>query len=141
MATLTGTPFECFLEDLAEKVHNLGSDTLKLALSNTAPTHSTDDEFADITEITGDGYVAGGETVTVSTSSQSGGDYSLVTSGDVSWTSSGTIGPFRYVVLYNDTSSNDELICSYDIGSEITLNSGDSYTIDCGVTLLSIAWS
>jgi hypothetical protein len=142
MATLTSVPFYCFLEDSFEKVHNLGSDTLKMALSNTEPTQATDDELVDITEISsGSGYTAGGETVTVSTSSQSGGDYSLVTSGTVSWTSSGTIGPFRYVVLYNDTAANDELICYYDISSAITLNNGDSYTIDVGTTLLSVAWA
>ena len=113
--------FQCFIEDVFEKVHNLGSDTLKLALSNTAPTAATDDEFTDITEISdGNGYTAGGEELTVTSSSQSSGTYSLVITSDIVWTATGAVGPFRYIVLYNSTASNDELIGYWDYGSEVT---------------------
>jgi hypothetical protein len=40
------------------------------------------------------------------------------------------VGPFRYVVIYNDTAAADELIAFYDYGSEITLASGETFTID-----------
>ena len=136
MATLTAVKYYCFPEDLAHGVHNLGSDVLKMALTNTAPTVATDDEFVDISEISaGDGYIAGGETVTIASSSQSSGTYSLVGSGTVGWTSTGTIGPFHYIAFYNSSAANDELICNYDCGP-ITLNNGDSYTLDVATTLL-----
>lgn len=140
MANLTGTKFQCFIEDVLEKVHNIGSDTLKLALSNTAPTAATDDEFVDITEISaGNGYTAGGETLTVTSSSQSAGTYSLVITSNVVWTASGgNIAAFRYLVLYNDTATNKELIAFWDIGSEQNITDGSTYTANlAGQTLIS----
>lgn len=139
MATLTFVDYDCFVEDLAEKVHNLGSDTLKIALTNSAPNVATHDELADITELgAGNGYTSGGETVTISSSSQTGGAYALVGSGTVVWTASGgAIGPFRYLVFYNDTATNDELIGYYDYGSALTLNDGDDLTVSVAVNLLT----
>lgn len=124
------TKFYSFVEAMAEKTHNLGSDTLKLALTNTAPSQSNT-VLANITQISaGNGYSSGGSTTTQSSSAQTSGTYKLV-SGDVTFTASGgTIGPFRYVVLYNDTATNDELIGYYDYGSALTLNDGDSFTVD-----------
>lgn len=143
MATLTFVDFDCLTEDIMEKVHNMGSDTHKLGLTNTAPTVATDDEWADITEISaGNGYTAGGETITISSSSQTGGAYSLVGSGTVVWTASGgAIGPFRYLVWYNDTATNDELIGYYDYGSALTLNDGDDLTVSVAVSLLTASFS
>jgi hypothetical protein len=136
MADLTPVKYHSFVEFLAEKKMDLGSDVLKLALTNTAPNAATHTVLADIAEISGDGYSA--KTVTVSSSSQTGGVYSLVTTGTITWTSTGTIGPFRYIVAFDDTASNDELIASYDIGVERTLNNGDSFEMDAGVTLVTI---
>jgi hypothetical protein len=136
MASLTPVKYHSFVEFLSEKKMDLGSDVLKLALTNTAPNAATHTVLADITEISGDGYTA--KTVTVSSSSQTGGIYELVTSGTITWTSTGTIGPFRYIVFFDDTASNDELIASYDIGSERTLHEGDSFEVDAGVTLVTL---
>lgn len=123
--------FHCFVEDLAEKVHNLGSDTLKVALTNTAPTAATDDELADITQISnGNGYTTGGTAASISSSAQTSGTYKLVLADVVFTASGGSMGPFRYVVLYNDTATNDELIGYYDYGSSITLASGETFTVD-----------
>ncbi|MGD9209255.1 MAG: hypothetical protein PVI90_00695 [Desulfobacteraceae bacterium] len=142
MATLNPVVFYCFSADLAHGVHNFSSDTLKLALTNSAPTQATDDEFSDISEISaGDGYTADGETITVSSSSQTAGVYSLVTLGTVEWESTGTIGPFRYIPLYNDDATNDELISYYDIGSNVTLYNGDRYTLDTAITLITYNFS
>ena len=122
--------FQPFVEALAEKTHDLGSDTLKVALTNTAP-NATDDQFADITEISaGNGYTAGGTQASQSSSAQTSGTYKLVL-GDVTFTASGgSIGPFRYAVLYNDTAAGDELIGYWDNGSEVTLSAGESFTVD-----------
>lgn len=126
--------FNSFVEALAEKVHNLGSDTIKVALSNTAPV-ATNTVLANITQIsTGNGYAAGGNTITVTGSAQASGAYKL-TGNDVQFTASGgTMGPFRYAVLYNDTATNDELIGWWDRGSSTSLADGEILTIDLDQT-------
>jgi hypothetical protein len=133
--------FQPFVEALAEKAHNLGADTLNVALTNTAP-NATDDHFADISEISaGSGYSAGGTQASQSSSAQTAGTYKLVL-GDVTFTASGgSIGPFRYAVLYNGTATNDELIGYWDNGSEVTLSAGESFTVDFDATdgVLTIA--
>lgn len=119
-----------FVEALAEKKHDLSADTLKLMLTNSAPIASNTVK-ADLTEISaGNGYTAGGSAVTITSSAQTAGLYKLV-GNDVTVTASGgSIGPFRYVVLYNDTATNDELIGWWDYGSSITLLAGETITID-----------
>lgn len=128
--------FDAFVEALAEKVHNLGSDTLKVYLSNDTPSASADAVKADLAEISpGNGYTAGGNTASVSSSSQTGGLYKLVLADPTAWTASGgPIGPFRYAVLYNDTAANDELIGWWDYGSSISLSAGDTFTVDFDAT-------
>ena len=130
----TYVKYNSFVEHLAEKVHNLGADTLKVALTNTAPNVSTHSVFADITEISaGNGYTAGGNTAAVSTSAQTSGTYKLVLADPSTWTASGgTIGPFRYAVLYNDTPTSpaDPLIAYWDYGSNVTLQIGETFTVD-----------
>ncbi|AEI71092.1 hypothetical protein [EBPR siphovirus 2] len=124
--------FNAFVENLAEKVHDLQSDTLKVMLTNTAPT-ATDAVLADLTEISaGNGYTAGGTAATQSSSAQSSGTYKLVLA-DVTFTASGgSIGPFRYAVLYNDTPTSpaDPLVGYWDYGTALTLTSGNSFTVD-----------
>lgn len=122
--------FNSFVEACAEKVHNLASDTLKVMLTNTAPV-ATNTIKANLTEISaGNGYTAGGTQATQSSSAQTSGTYKLVLADVVFTASGGTIGPFRYVVLYNDTATNDELIGWYDFGSSVTLQSGNTFTVD-----------
>ncbi len=127
--------YQVFVEDVAEKVHNLGSDTLKVALTNTAPNVSTHAGLADITEISaGSGYSAGGTAATISSSAQSGGVYKLVLADVVFTASGGSIGPFRYAVLYNDTSTGDRLIGYWDYTASITLLTGETFTWDADPT-------
>ena len=122
--------FNSFVEALAEKVHNLGSDTLKVMLTNSAPAASNTVK-ADITEISaGNGYAAGGTAATISSSAQTSGTYKLTLADVVFTASGGSIGPFRYVVLYNDTATNDELIGYFDYGSSISLAAGETFTVD-----------
>lgn len=123
--------FDSFVEAVAEKVHNLGSDSLKVMLTNTAPV-ATNTVKANLTEITtGNGYTAGGNVATVSTSAQTSGTYKLVLADPATWTASGgSIGPLRYAVLYNDTALNKELIGWWDYGSSVTLATGETFTVD-----------
>jgi hypothetical protein len=121
--------FNSFVEDLAEKVHNLGSDTLKIALTNTAPSASNT-ILSNITQISaGNGYTSGGATVTITSSSQTSGTYKLVL-GDVTFTATGSMGPFRYAVLYNSTAASGNLIGWYDYASSITLAANETFTVD-----------
>lgn len=121
--------FNPFTEAVAEKVHNLGADTLKVMLTNSAPV-ATNGQKSELTEIgAASGYVAGGSQATQSASAQTAGVYKL-TLNDVVFTAGAAIGPFRYAVLYNDTATNKELIGWWDYGSSITLNIGETFTVD-----------
>jgi hypothetical protein len=134
--------FQSFVEHVAEKVHNLGADTLKILLSVDAPSAASDAVKADLTSelAGGNGYTAGGATVTITASAQSGGTYSLV-GDDVVFTASGAVGPFRYAVLYNDTPSSpaDPLIGYWDYGSNVTLANGETFTVNFGSSILTLA--
>lgn len=123
--------FNVFVEHLAEKVHNLGSDTLKVALTNTAPS-AANTVLANITQISaGNGYTTGGTQASITSSSQTSGTYKLVLA-DVTFTATGAIGPFQYAVLYNDTPTSpaDPLIGWYDYGSALTLATNETFTVD-----------
>jgi len=120
--------YYCSTEDLAEKVHNLGSDTLKVALTNTAPTltHTLLSQIGEISA--GAGYSAGGATVSVTSSSQSSGLYKAIATDATISASGGDIGPFRYVVLHNVTAT--KLLGYWDIGSATTITDGNTWTAD-----------
>ena len=134
----TYNKFQCLVEDLAEKKHNLASDTLKVAFSNAtnAPSASADVKLADITTIVATNL--GDVTLTVSSSSQTAGTYKLVVA-DKLLTATGDVPAFRYVIIYNDTAANKELICFFDYASEVTLASGDTFKLDFGTELFSLA--
>ena len=127
----TFNKFNAFVENIAEGVHNFQSHTLKVMLTNSAPA-AGNSVRTDITEISaGNGYTAGGATVTTSSSSQTSGTYRLVCA-DVVFTASGAVGPFRYAVLYNDTPTSpaDPLVGWWDYGSALTLQNGETFTVD-----------
>lgn len=129
--------FYSFVEALCEKKHDLSTDVIKVALCNAAnaPT-ATDAVLTDLTTVSTTGL--DDITPTIVSSSQTVGVYSLVLA-DLTMTASSDVGPFRYVVLYDDTATNKELICWYDYGSEITLHSGESLTLDFGTSLFTLS--
>ncbi len=133
--------FNAFVENAYEKVHDLGADTLKIMLTNVAPV-ATNSVKADLTEIAaGNGYTAGGTAITITASSQTGGTYSLVGNDVVFTAAGGSIGPFRYAVMYNDTPTSplDPLIGWWDYGSAVTLNDTETFTVDFGANILTHA--
>lgn len=117
-----------FVEALSEKVHNLGSDTLTIALcaAANAPTASNT-VLANLTQISYTNLSS--RAVTTTSSAQTSGTYKLVLA-DLVLTASGSVGPFRYAVLYNDTAASDELIGWVDYGSDVTLANGETFTLD-----------
>jgi len=134
MAVQPFNKFYSFVEAVCEKAHNLGSDSFRVMLTNTLPSVSTATKYADIssTELAnGAGYTTGGATPTITSSAQTGGIYKLVL-GDVSWTASGSMGPFKYAVLYNftDATTPKGLIGYWDNGSSVTLSNTEVYTVD-----------
>jgi hypothetical protein len=128
----TYTKFQQFVEDKNHGVHNMSSDTLKIALcaSANAPT-ATDAILSSLTEIAYTN-ISEARTLVTASSAQSGGTYKLILADATVTASGGAVSPFRYVVIYNDTpvSPNDPLIAWYDYGSELTLSDGESLSID-----------
>jgi hypothetical protein len=129
--------FEDFVEALCLGEHDLNTDTLKVYLSNAAPSASADADKADLAEISNEnGYAAPVDIQ--NTMSESGGT-ATVAAVDVTITASGgTVGPFQYAVIYNDDHANDALVCWWDYGSAITLQNGESFTVDF-TSLLTVA--
>jgi len=123
----TFTKFNSFVEAVAEKVHNLGSDQIKVALTDVAPI-SSNTILANITEIS---YTnCSTRNITTTSSTQTGGLYSLVVVDLILTATGGSVGPFRYIVIYNDTATNKELIGFYDFGGSTTITDGNTFTID-----------
>jgi hypothetical protein len=129
----TFNKFNQFVEDKNHGVHSLGTNQLVVALTNTAPV-ATNTVLADITQIA---YTnCSTRNITTTSSAQTAGVYKL-TLADLTLTASGgTVGPFRYVAIYNDTPTSpaDPLIGWLDYGSSITLADGESILIDFDAT-------
>lgn len=138
------TFYEKFRERFANKEHDLfgtagsGADTLKWALSNTAPNAATHDVLADVTELsTSGGYTAGGQSA-ANVGSRSGGTVSVNTS-QVSWTGSGGGFTFRYMILFNDTHASDALVGYLDYGSAQAIAASEQAVIAAASPLFTLA--
>lgn len=122
--------FNDFSEQLANGVQNFATDVYKVALSNTAPV-ATNTILSNITQISaGNGYTSGGSTTTITLAEVTG--TTTVSGTQVVFTAAGgSIGPFRYVVLYNDTTTSPSkpLVAWWDYGSSLTLADGETFTI------------
>lgn len=132
--------FQQFVQNIGRGVHNLETGSIKVYLSNDAPVVATDAVKADVTEISsGNGYTAGGNDINA-TYSQTAGVATLAGTDQVFTAAGGTIGPFRYAVLYDDTPTSpaDPLICYWDYGSAITLADGETFTVDFGASVFTL---
>jgi hypothetical protein len=135
----TFNKFNAFVEQLAEKVHNLGSDVLTVFLTTNANAPVAGNaQLSHITQISYTNLSA--RVITTSSSAQVSGTYKLILT-DLILTASGAVATFRMVGIYNETATNDELVCWFDYGSDVTLANGETFTIDFDGTngLLQIA--
>lgn len=142
----TYNKFQNFVEDLGKAVHNFtaAGNVLKVYASNATPSAADDAVKADLAEIHGgattNGYPGGGSDVQNDWSETSG--TATLTAVDVVWTASGgSFGPLQYIALYNDTSTSpaDPLIAWWDYGSAVTVNSGETFTVDFGASVFTLA--
>lgn len=123
--------FQDFVDQLGQAKHTLGTHTFKIMLVNSPAPVATNSLKADLTEISaGNGYSAGGSSATL-TWAESTGTGTATGTKVVFTASGGTIGPFRYAVLYNDTQTSpaDPLVSWWDYGSGLTLNDGETFSV------------
>lgn len=121
--------------DLLNGEHDFTNGTYKMAATNTLPDVAADFTFDDITEISsGNGYPAGGITLTISDVSQTSGTAKATITDDTIDASGGSIGPFRYLVLYREVTESpgvtNPIVGHYDYGSAKTISNGESFPID-----------
>lgn len=133
----TYVKYNQFVEDLMQKVHDLfgtaGStaDVIKLMLSNTAPNTATHVVRADVTELaTANGYTSGGTSI-ANAATRTTTTVTLQGTKVVFTAAGGSVGPFRYAIIYNDTPTSpaDPLVAYWDYGSALTLLDGETFTV------------
>lgn len=133
--------YEQFVADLGVKVHDLNADTMKIALTNTAPNAATHNVRADITEIaTGGGYTQNSAAYDILNTYSEAGGVGTVVGTDLIFTATTGFGPFRYAVLFNDTPAGpvDPLIGYWDYGSSVTLLAVETFTVDFGASIFTL---
>lgn len=127
----TYTKINSFVEALAEKKINLSGAGLTIALTNTAH-EAAWDTLSDLTQVA---YTyCSSRVLTVSSSAQTAGTYKLVLADLTLTASGGELGPFRYVYIYDDSATNDDLIAYYDYGESITIHDGENLNLDFNAT-------
>ena len=133
----TYNKFQDFAEALGLGEHNLNTDQFDVYLSNATPSASADADKADLAEITNEnGYTA---PVDIQNAWSETAGTGTMTAVDVVVTASGSVGPFQYAVIDNDTHANDALMCWHDYGSAVTLADGETFTVDFGASLITLA--
>jgi hypothetical protein len=133
--------YEHFIEALVnEEVDIFGTtDTFRAVIHTDAPVVATDDELADLTQITGTGYTAGGGDIQ-NDATRTGGTVTMTavdfvwTAGAADWSASA-----RYVSIHDDTATTDILMCGFDYGSTFLVGNGETFTLDFGANLATAA--
>jgi hypothetical protein len=124
--------YNTFIDEISKGGHNLQTAVFKCALTNTAPTAASDTVWNTTVApapAAGNGYTAGGNTLTTSSATTTAGVFKLVLADTVFTATAGGIGPFRYVIIYNSSASN-KVVGYYDYASSITLNDTETFTVD-----------
>ncbi len=134
------TKYQDTVEQFWKGTHNLvaAGHVVRAVIHSDAPTVATDDELADLTQITGTGYTAGGEDIQ-NDMTETGGTATL-TGVDVVWTAAASNWDAgRYIAIHNDTSTTDKLLGDWDYGGNFTLTSGETFTLDFGASVATLA--
>lgn len=126
----TYTKVNKFVLNLGNKVFNLGSDQLMVALTNTLPVVSTANQLSDLVSVVPTTNLSGSTPFNLTTTSytQTSGTSKLIIA-NLTLTATGTVAPFEYIVIYDNAAANKELIGFYDYGSTVNLGTGDTFTI------------
>jgi hypothetical protein len=133
------TKYQNTVEDMLTAIHNLtaAGHVVKAAIHTDAPTVATDDELADLTQVTGTGYTAGG--IDIANDMTEAGGTATVTATDQVWTATAADWiAARYVSIHNDTATTDRLLGSWDYGGNFTLGNGETFTIDFGASVFTL---
>ena len=127
----TYNKFNDFTEQQIIGTHDWDANTFKIMLVNSPAPVATNAVKADLTEISsGNGYPGTNTTTITVTGDDPSAGYTTVKGTQVVFTASGgSIGPFRYAVLYNDTAASKNLVAWWDYGSAVTLQAGDTFTV------------
>jgi hypothetical protein len=135
------TKYQDAVQQMWTAIHNLtaAGHVVKAAIHTDAPTAATDDELADLTQITGTGYTAGGED-TQNDMTEAGGTATW-TAVDITWTAGGAdwTATARYVSEHNDTSTTDKLLKAYDYGATFALGNAETFTLNYGASSGTLA--
>jgi hypothetical protein len=108
-----------FKTELYQAIHDLTTDTLKIALyTNSATLNETTTVYSTTNEITGTGYTAGGVVITGVTVNSSGYT-AYVSFNNPSWTSASFTT--RAALIYNSSKANRS-IAVLDFGSDKTVS-------------------
>lgn len=127
-----------FIEAVMTGKINLATDTLVIALSNTAPAAESSNPLSDgngvLANVTQVAYTnLSARTLTISDASQTGGTFKL-TLADLTLTATGTVATWRYAYIYSDTATNKDLIGHYDRGAAVSMVDGDTFLFDFDAT-------
>jgi hypothetical protein len=129
----TFNKYNFFIDEISKGGHNFqASPVLKGALTNTAPDVTTQTVWNTTVApepVAAVGYTAGGNTLTISSATTTAGVFKLVLADTTFTAGAGSIGPFRYFIIYNSSATN-KLIGYYDYGSSITLATTETFTPD-----------
>jgi hypothetical protein len=126
--------FEVLSEDISTgDVHDFAADSFKWYFTNTAPDAAADTQKTELPSelANGNGYTTGGLAADLSIA-RSGGQTTVSLASNVVLTATGAVGPFRYLCLYNDTATNEEVLGYLDHGSSVNMVNTDTYTIPSG---------
>lgn len=134
------TKYQDTVQQMWTAIHDFtaAGHVVKAAIHTDAPTVATDDELADLTQISGTGYPGSNDIANDMTESSG---TATMTATDVQWTAGAAdwTSTARYVTIYNDTSTGDKLVGSWDYGATFALGNGETFTLDFGASVATLA--